>query len=62
MRCGKRIDQLRISSIPMKVTGFARPENQLHFYGQGEVFLAQHLGSQVEPAQEIEGHSGIISN
>jgi dipeptidyl aminopeptidase/acylaminoacyl peptidase len=41
--------------------GFARPENRLHFYGHVESFLAKYLGGQVEPAQAIEGHSGVIS-
>jgi dipeptidyl aminopeptidase/acylaminoacyl peptidase len=40
--------------------GFARPENNLHFYGLAEEFLAKHLEGRVEPLEEIEGHSGII--
>lgn len=40
---------------------FARPENRLHFYAIAETFLAEHLGGQFEPMDEIEGHSGIVS-
>lgn len=40
--------------------GFARPENNLHFYGVAEEFLAKHLGGRFEPSEEIEGHSGLI--
>ena len=41
--------------------GFARPENRLHFYGIAEQFLAKYLGGQFESANDIEGHSGVIS-
>jgi dipeptidyl aminopeptidase/acylaminoacyl peptidase len=40
--------------------GFARPENNLHFYAVAEEFLAKHLGGRFEPSTEIEGHSGVI--
>jgi dipeptidyl aminopeptidase/acylaminoacyl peptidase len=40
--------------------GFARPENNLHFYAVAEEFLAKHLGGRFEPSAEIEGHSGVI--
>lgn len=40
--------------------GFVRPENNLHFYGVVEEFLAKHLGGRFEPREEIEGHSGVI--
>jgi dipeptidyl aminopeptidase/acylaminoacyl peptidase len=35
--------------------GFARPENQMDFYGRVEEFLAQHLGGRAEPWKKIEG-------
>jgi dipeptidyl aminopeptidase/acylaminoacyl peptidase len=33
--------------------GFARPENQLDFYGRVEEFLAKHLGGRAEPWKKI---------
>ncbi len=41
--------------------GFARPENRLHFYAIAEEFLANYLGGQAEPADKVEGHSGIVT-
>jgi dipeptidyl aminopeptidase/acylaminoacyl peptidase len=35
--------------------GFARPENQIDFYGRVEEFLAKHLGGRAEPWKKIEG-------
>jgi len=35
--------------------GFARPENQLDFYGRVEEFLAKHLGGRAEPWKKITG-------
>src|SRR6266496_4961118 len=35
--------------------GFARPENQLDFYGRVEEFLAKHLGGRAEPWKKIPG-------
>jgi hypothetical protein len=35
--------------------GFARPENNLDFYGRVEAFFAHHLGGRAEPWQKIEG-------
>lgn len=35
--------------------GFARPENNLDFYGRVEEFLARHLGGRAEPWVKIEG-------
>ena len=35
--------------------GFARPENNLDFYGRVEEFLARHLGGRAEPWKKIEG-------
>ncbi|MGC2353247.1 MAG: S9 family peptidase [Candidatus Udaeobacter sp.] len=35
--------------------GFARPENQLDFYGRVEEFLAKHLGGRAEPWRKITG-------
>ncbi|MBD0336454.1 MAG: S9 family peptidase [Cyanobacteria bacterium Co-bin13] len=41
--------------------GFARPENQLHFYAIAEAFLQKHLGGQCEPATDLAGHSGVLN-
>jgi dipeptidyl aminopeptidase/acylaminoacyl peptidase len=35
--------------------GFARPQNQMDFYGRVEEFLAKHLGGRAEPWKKIEG-------
>jgi dipeptidyl aminopeptidase/acylaminoacyl peptidase len=35
--------------------GFARPENQLDFYGRVEEFLAKYLGGRAEPWKKIDG-------
>jgi dipeptidyl aminopeptidase/acylaminoacyl peptidase len=35
--------------------GFARPENQIDFYGHVEEFLAEHLGGRAEPWKKIDG-------
>lgn len=35
--------------------GFARPENNLDFYGRVEEFLAKHLGGRAEPWQAVPG-------
>jgi dipeptidyl aminopeptidase/acylaminoacyl peptidase len=35
--------------------GFARPENQMDFYGRVEEFLAKHLGGRAEPWKKITG-------
>src|SRR6266478_5437278 len=35
--------------------GFARPENNLDFYGRVEEFLAKHLGGRAEPWKKITG-------
>ena len=35
--------------------GFARPENNLDFYGRVEEFLAKHLGGRAEPWKKIPG-------
>ena len=35
--------------------GFARPENNLDFYGRVEEFLAKHLGGRAEPWKKIAG-------
>src|SRR6266705_3361949 len=40
--------------------GFARPENQLDFYGRVEEFLAKHLGGRAEPWKEIMGTSAEV--
>jgi dipeptidyl aminopeptidase/acylaminoacyl peptidase len=35
--------------------GFARPENNLDFYGRVEEFLAKHLGGRAEPWKKVVG-------
>ena len=40
--------------------GFARPENNLDFYGRVEEFLAKHLGGRAEPWKKIEGATAEI--
>ena len=40
---------------PNEGHGFARPENQLDFYGRVEEFLAKHLGGRAEPWKKIAG-------
>lgn len=38
--------------------GFARPENNLDFFGRVEEFFARHLGGRAEPWVKIEGATG----
>lgn len=40
--------------------GFARPENNLDFFGRAEEFLAKCLGGRVEPFTEIKGSTAEI--
>jgi len=40
--------------------GFARPENQLDFYGRVEGFLARHLHGRVEPWKKINGSTAQV--
>jgi dipeptidyl aminopeptidase/acylaminoacyl peptidase len=40
--------------------GFARPENNLDFYGRVEEFLAKHLGGRTEPWKKIEGATAEV--
>ena len=40
--------------------GFARPENNLDFYGRVEEFLAKHLGGRAEPWRKIEGATAEV--
>ena len=40
--------------------GFARPENNLHFFAKAEEFLAKYLGGRSEPVGEVKGHSATI--
>ena len=40
--------------------GFARPENQLDFYGRVEEFLAKHLGGRAEPWKKISGSTAEL--
>jgi dipeptidyl aminopeptidase/acylaminoacyl peptidase len=40
--------------------GFARPENNLDFFGRMEEFLAKHLGGRKEPWRKIAGSSAEL--
>ena len=40
--------------------GFARPENQLDFYGRVEEFLARHLHGRAEPWKKISGSTAEL--
>ncbi len=40
--------------------GFARPENNLDFYGRVEEFLAKHLGGRAEPWQAVPGATAEV--
>lgn len=40
--------------------GFARPENNTHFYAKAEEFLARYLGGHFEPMGMIQGHSAEL--
>jgi dipeptidyl aminopeptidase/acylaminoacyl peptidase len=40
--------------------GFARPENELDFYGRVEEFLAKHLGGRAEPWRKIGGSTAQL--
>jgi dipeptidyl aminopeptidase/acylaminoacyl peptidase len=40
--------------------GFARPENNLDFYGRVEEFLAKHLGGRAERWKKIEGATAEV--
>ena len=40
--------------------GFARPENNLDFYGRVEEFLARHLRGRAEPWVKIEGSTAQV--
>ena len=40
--------------------GFARPENNLDFYGRVEEFLAKHLGGRAEPWKKIAGSTAEV--
>ena len=40
--------------------GFARPENNLDFFGRVEEFLGRHLGGRSEPWVKIEGTSAEV--
>lgn len=40
--------------------GFARPENNLDFYGRVEEFLAKHLGGRAEPWKKITGSTADV--
>jgi dipeptidyl aminopeptidase/acylaminoacyl peptidase len=40
--------------------GFARPENNLDFYGRAEEFLGKCLGGRVEPWREVKGSTAEV--
>lgn len=40
--------------------GFARPENNLDFFGRVEEFLAKYLGGRVEPWKQIPGSTAEV--
>jgi dipeptidyl aminopeptidase/acylaminoacyl peptidase len=40
--------------------GFARPENQIDYYGRVEEFLAEHLGGRREPWKKIAGSTAEL--
>ena len=40
--------------------GFARPENNLDFYGRVEEFLAKHLGGRAEPWKKVTGATAEV--
>ena len=40
--------------------GFARPENNLDFYGRVEEFLARYLGGRAEPRKKIAGSTAQV--
>jgi dipeptidyl aminopeptidase/acylaminoacyl peptidase len=40
--------------------GFARPENNIDFYGRMEEFLAKHLGGRAEPLKKVAGSTGEV--
>ena len=40
--------------------GWARPENNLDFYGRVEEFLAKHLGGRSEPWVKISGSTAEV--
>jgi dipeptidyl aminopeptidase/acylaminoacyl peptidase len=61
------VQAMRDANIPVQYVvytdeghGFARPENNMHFYAVAEQFLAEYLGGRSEPMGEIKGHSGVI--
>jgi dipeptidyl aminopeptidase/acylaminoacyl peptidase len=40
--------------------GFARPENNLDFFGRVEEFLAKNLGGRAEPWKKIDGSTAQV--
>jgi len=46
--------------FPDEGHGFARPENQIDFYGRVEEFLAKHLGGRAEPWKKIAGATAEV--
>jgi dipeptidyl aminopeptidase/acylaminoacyl peptidase len=40
--------------------GFARPENNLDFYGRVEEFLARHLSGRAEPWEKVAGATAEV--
>lgn len=61
------VDAMRAKNLPVTYVvypdeghGFARPENNLDFFGRAEEFLGQYLGGRLEPRKDISGSSAEI--
>ncbi len=61
------VEALRKRKIPVTYVvypdeghGFARPENDLDFFGRTEEFLAKYLGGRSEPWKKVEGSSAEL--
>lgn len=61
------VKAMREKNLPVKYIvytdeghGFARPENQLDFFGYVDEFLGKYLGGRVEPHKEIKGTTGEV--
>jgi dipeptidyl aminopeptidase/acylaminoacyl peptidase len=56
----KRNRPVTLVVYPDEGHGFARPENNLDFFGRMEEFLAQHLGGRKEPWKKIPGSTAEV--
>jgi dipeptidyl aminopeptidase/acylaminoacyl peptidase len=61
------VKAMRDKNLPVKYIvytdeghGFARPGNQLDFYGYVDEFLGKYLGGRVEPHKKVKGSSGEV--